>query len=203
MNPLPDQLLAAFRASPLLQRGEGFSLYLQGEKSVGLWYVEEGRLLVSRIAENGRSVVMQILTRGSIAGLGSLISREKEEASCLTQAGCKLRLLASAELMALMQSDTEVCGALLQRLAGELAHLQRWIGNRLLCSNSTRLAKFLLESSQLELAGLTHSNIADRIGVTRESVTRMMGILKSSGALAVVKGQVVVSDRNVLAKMAA
>lgn len=56
-----------------------------------------------------------------------------------------------------------------------------------------RLAKFLLEESQLEdspLLKLTHERIANHMGTAREVVTRMLRYFQSEGIVALTRGTI-------------
>src|ERR1700687_2778374 len=172
---IPHCVLSSLHQSPAVERGARFPLFLQGEKPVGLWMIESGRLLVSRISDRGRTVVLDILEAGDLAGLAAIVSDLPYEISAETAEPCRLRLLPRADFVHILETDAESSVAVAWLLASELAAAHRWSGNvMLLGSNSARLANVLLQSTRGELADLTHDDLANRIGISRECVTRLL-----------------------------
>lgn len=201
---IPRCVLHALHQSPAVERGEHFTLFLQGEKPLGLWMVESGRLLVSRISGQGRSVVLDMLEAGDLAGLAATVGDQPHETSAETAEPCRLRLLPRSDFLRILQTDVESSIAIARLLATELAASHRWIGDTmLLSSNSARLATLLLHSSQSDIAALTHDALANRIGVSRESVTRLVNSFRARGALAPERGPLMVRSRSILERLAA
>ena len=201
---IPHCVLSSLHQSPAVERGARFPLFLQGEKPVGLWMIESGRLLVSRISDRGRTVVLDILEAGDLAGLAAIVSDLPYEISAETAEPCRLRLLPRADFVHILETDAESSVAVAWLLASELAAAHRWIGNvMLLGSNSARLANVLLQSTRGELADLTHDDLANRIGISRECVTRLLQNFKSAGALVARRGPLLVRDRAILKSLAA
>ena len=68
-----------------------------------------------------------------------------------------------------------------------------------------RLAKFLLEESQLEdtrVLKITHEKIANHMGTAREVVTRMLRYFQNEGMVRLTRGTVELSDSKRLRKLA-
>ncbi len=201
---IPHCLLNALYQSPAVDRGDGFTVFLQGEKPLGLWMLESGRLLISRVSGRGRTVVLDILEAGDLVGLAATVGDRPYETSAQTAEPCRLRLLSRGEFMRILHSDAESAAAIACVLAGEIASAHRWIGNTMLLrSSSEKLANLLLSSSRDELARLTHLELADRIGISRECVTRLLQVFKSRGAVAREPGPVIVRSRSILKSLAA
>jgi CRP/FNR family cyclic AMP-dependent transcriptional regulator len=200
---IPFTVLTAIRQTPAVDRKHHFPVFLQGELPLGLWLLEAGSLLISRLAEGGRTVILEVLEPGDLVGLAATVSGLPYEVGAETAEPCRLRLLPRCEFLKILRCDEESSTAIAWLLSVELAAAHRWIGNTMLTrASSTRLARLILHAAPGELATLTHLNLAERIGVSRECVTRMVQILKSTGALSAERGPLLVLDRKVLRKMA-
>lgn len=199
---MPNNLLQALRESPALERPDNIPVFLQGEMPLGLWMVESGELRVSRINGRGKNVVLEVLEAGDLAGLASAVGDIPYETGTQTCGACRLRLLARVDFRRILRTDPETAAALACILAAEVAAAHRWIGNTTLArSGVARMATFLLQATAPELARLTQTELASRIGVSRETASRMVGDLRDSGALTPCRGPIRVANRNLLERI--
>jgi CRP-like cAMP-binding protein len=201
---MPHNLLSALSQAPAIERKDHIPIFLQGEMPLGLWLLEAGELRISRISSRGRNVVLEILEPGDLAGLASAVGDIPYETGSETCGDSRLRLLARADLMRLLQSDPESYAAVASMLAREVAAAHRWIGRTTLTrSGAARIAYFLLNATAPELARLTQTELACRIGISRETVSRIVGDLRKSGALSPQQGAIRVQNREALEQIAA
>ena len=117
-------------------------------------------------------------------------------------------LLDAANLDRVATSDVAVAQAAIRILGRELTHLVRIISVRSLGSMMERLAFDLLERvSDEQLRGgelvcvVTHEQLADSIGSTREVVTRIVGELRRSGIISTSPRRIHVVDPSRLARI--
>jgi len=200
---IPRRMLTALRSAPSVDRTHGFALFLQGETPLGLWMVEAGHLHISRLSHRGKTVVLDVLESGDLAGLASAVSGQPHETSAAAADACRLRLLPRADFLKLLHGDHESSACIASLLAAELAAAHRWIGNTTLArSAAARLAHYLLSCSRADLATFTHFELSLRIGVSREAVTRILRDFKASGALSPLRGSLAVRDRAILERTA-
>jgi len=201
---MPRNLLRALRHAPAVERKDNFPVFLQGEMPLGLWMLEAGELRISRLSSHGRNVVLEILEPGDLAGLASAVGDIPYETGSETSGDSRLRLLARADLMRVLQSDPESYAAVASMLAREVAAAHRWIGRTTLTrSGQARFAHFVLNATAPELARLTQTELARRIGISRETVSRIVGDLRESGVLSPQRGSIRVSDRDALEQIIA
>jgi CRP/FNR family transcriptional regulator len=196
-------MLSALRNAPSVVRSQGFAVFVQGESSLGLWMLESGHVDISRVSGRGKEVVLEVLESGDLIGLGAAVSGYPHETGAETVDDCRLHLLPRADFLKLMRTDAESSAAVASLLATELSAAHRWIGNTALArSTAARLAKFLLNSPRSELAAITHHELAQRIGVSREAVSRILASFRTSGAISPVPGQIALRDRLILQRIA-
>jgi CRP-like cAMP-binding protein len=187
-----------------MERDARVPIFLQGEHPLGLWMIESGELRISRGDGRGRTVMLEVLEAGDLAGLAPTVSGTAHETEARTGHACRLRLLLRTDLLRLMNADKETGAAIATLLAIELATTQRWIGNTVFGrSGAARLAKFVLLSTKPELARLSHTEVAKRVGLSRETVSRLVRDLRQAGALFQQPGPIRVRNRSLLEKITA
>ena len=200
---IPRTMLTALRKAPSVDRSQGFPLFMQGEASLGLWMLEAGHLHILRASGRGKAVVLDVLESGDLAGLGAAVRGCPHETGAETAAACRLRLLPRADFLKVLHGDAESSASIAALLAQELSAAHRWIGNTTLArSSAARLANFLLNSTKAELATITHFELALRIGVSREGVSRILQTFRARGAVSPMYGHIAVKDRELLEEIA-
>ncbi len=162
--------------------------------------VEEGLVRIFVMSPDGRQASIAYLHPGDSYGTPEMLGPPPVvDLQCVTET--TVLLLDAANLDRLAQTDYGIARATMRTLGKEFAHLVRIITVRSLGSMTERLAFDLLEracDAQLREGALvfmvTHEQLADSIGSTREVVTRIIGQLRRAGILATSPGRLVVRD---------
>lgn len=168
----------------------GEPLVRQGEAAVHLFNVTSGSVRVYRLLPDGRRQITGFLFAGDFLGLATGqtydFSAEAIEASTV----CRFR---RAEYRALVRESPELEGALFDRVTHELAAAGEQM---LLLGRKTaqeRIASFLLDlpahdpcrpgpKDHVRLP-MTRAEIADYLGLTIETVSRVLTRLKTTGVI--------------------
>ena len=133
---------------------------------------------------DGREVVLSHLQAGDFFGEMALFGGEGRSASVTATSECELVALARADFLAVLSRDFSLTRKILQTLSTRLRKANDVIESMALLDVGGRLARYLLrladESGQAPVDGYfvvnrpTHQEIANSIGATRETVTRML-----------------------------
>ena len=189
-----QRALEALKYTTVYPRGA--LLFVEGQAPRGVYILCSGRVKLSATSSDARVIITRIARAGEILGLCATLSGEPYEVTAETlepsqvnfvRAGDFTRFLAAnaeASLRAAEQLGRNYSAALEQvRLLG-LSH-----------SAAAKLARFLLEggggqapADRLRLA-LTHEEIGQLIGASRETVTRLFSEFKQENLIQV-KGAV-------------
>ena len=169
--------------------------------------VERGLVRMFVESEDGRQASVAYLHAGDVyAVLDMLGPAGPQHLQALEDSS--VVLLDAANLDRVATSNVAVAQAAIRILGGELTHLVRIISVRSLGSMTERLAFDLLERvSDEQLRGsdlvcaVTHEQLADSIGSTREVVTRIVGDLRRSGIIATSPRRIHVLDPSRLARI--
>ena len=152
--------------------GDLFFVILRGEVKV---FVD---------SPDGREVVLSHLQAGDFFGEMALLESDTRSASVTALSDCELAVVPRAEFFAVLARDFSLTKRILQTLSSRLRKANDVIESMALLDVGGRLARYLLrladETGQPPVEGYfvvtrpTHQEIANSIGATRETVTRML-----------------------------
>lgn len=187
----------AFLGVPLPRRRTGLGLgrwgrhqvlFRQGEASVGLILLLEGRVRVSRMAPDGRRHVLHEEGPGGSLGEVPLFA-EGGMAGTATALEPTSGLTLTPDLVrGLIEGSPELALRLLQRMAGRIRGLADRLEQITTRKVQARLAAFLLQrvgraAGPVFSLGTTHRELADELGSVREVVVRELRALCRGGVL--------------------
>jgi CRP-like cAMP-binding protein len=155
-----------------------------------MYVIRDGRVKVTRLSEDGREKILEFFGEGAFFGEMSLLDRAPRSASVKTLTEVRLLALSRADLLNVLRTNPNVAIAVIQELSRRLreANEQQSSLSFLRVKDRTRgllirLAKEPTQNGRLATPTLTHQQIADMIGTSRETVTRVLKDLKLSGWL--------------------
>lgn len=169
--------------------------------------VESGLIRIFVQSEDGRQASVLYLHPGDVyAEMDILGPMGPQHLQALEDS--TVLLLNADNLGRIATSNVAVAEVAIRILGRELTHLVRIISVRSLGSMTERLAYDLLErasDSQLRrgelICQVTHEQLADSIGSTREVVTRIVGELRRSGVVATSPRRIKVVDPTRLSRI--
>lgn len=166
----------------------GAIIFMEGQPARGVYILCQGRAKLLTTNSDGRTLILKIAQPGEGLGLNSVISGRPYEVTAEILQPAQLVYIAREDFLKFIGEYGEACLHFARHLSRDCHSaydLLRSIG--LAQSVSERLARFLLEWSsngskidgmvRVKLA-LTHEEIAQLIGTTRETVTRTLSELK-------------------------
>jgi CRP/FNR family cyclic AMP-dependent transcriptional regulator len=158
----------------------------KGDESSALYVLEQGRAKVYVADDSGREIVLRELGPGDHFGELALLGGSPRTASVETLTDCEVRLLTGPVFKDFLAKHPEVALGLIRHLVRQVRDLTDTASDLALLSVYGRIAKVLVEQSQDEdgrliTPPLTQQQIADRVGCSREMVSRILGDLKTGG----------------------
>jgi CRP/FNR family transcriptional regulator, cyclic AMP receptor protein len=186
---LPQPALKAFDAIKLTIRyRQDAILFIEKEPPRGVFVLCRGRIKLSVTSSDGKGVILRIVNPGEVLGLHAVVSGEGYEASAQALEPCTVNFIGRNEFMHFLQRNPDA----LLRTAEQLSHSYQIACEQVRSlalghSATEKLAAFLLawaargepiEDGTRVLLTLTHEEIGQMIGLSRETVTRAMGDFK-------------------------
>lgn len=167
--------------------------------------VEEGLVRVFVMSADGRQASFAYVHGGAFYGAPTILGVAMPT-SVQTLTATRMIRLDALHLSALVERDLEVAKALARVMASRIAQAARLIAVRSLGTIRERLAYDLLERAsahQLRLGTssfhVTHEELAESIGSSREVIGRALGKMRRAGVVSAGPGRVQVVDLDGLA----
>jgi len=187
---LPDTALQAFENIKYATAyPQGAVLFVEGQLPRGIFVLCKGSVKLSINSPSGRTVIVKLAEPGEVLGLSATISGKPYEVTAETIDPCQVNFVKRDDFLRFLKDDVEACFKVAQQLSEKYHNACKEAGALGLShSAAEKLAKLLLEWSlkngesiktepRLKLR-LTHEEIAQMIGTSRETVTRLFAELK-------------------------
>lgn len=213
-SDLPRKALDAFEALKSVRLyPKGAVFFLEGQPPLGGYLLCTGRVKVSIASPKRKTRILRIAEPGELLGLSATISGWPHEVSAEALEPCQVDFVKREDFLRYLCQQSEVCLRVVQLLACNLRDTYEQL--RLLSTSRSpaqRLARVLLEwcgehgentphGISLKTV-LTQEETAQLIGVSRETVTRLLGEFKNRKIISLKGSTLLVHNRAALESMA-
>jgi CRP/FNR family transcriptional regulator len=171
-----------------------------------------GKVNLSTTSREGKILILKTADAGEALGLSATVSGAGYESTAETATPCQLNFVDRKHFLDLMQSHSEVGLHAAQCLSRDFQSAYRDIHDLVLTRSSAgKLARLLLSHSAAKAgedvetrihSTMTHEEMAQRIGASRETVTRLLSNLKKKQLIRLDGPTLVIRDRNALQALA-
>ena len=156
-----------------------------------MYVIRQGRANVTKASEDGREKIMNFLEAGSFFGDMALLGDETRSASVKTLEDSVLLALSRRDFIDLLRQSPDLSLAVIAELANRLRETNEQARSLSFQGVEERTRNLFERIARVDetTAGLrmtpavTHQQIADMVGTSRETVTRAIKQLKTSGWL--------------------
>jgi len=191
-KPLEDPL-AHLPCSTIVEYRKGQIIYSQDQPSTTLYLVIDGKVKVSRVADDGHQVVVDIYQADEFFGESAFLNlpHRCEQATALENT--KLMTWTTAEIEDIATKRPRLAVALLQILVQRTVDFTHRIESFSLDNIARRLARSLIRFSErlgvqdqdgsVRMAPFTHELLSQYVGTSREIVTHYMNQFRRQGYL--------------------
>jgi CRP/FNR family transcriptional regulator len=205
-------LLALSEVSHKSTLPAGAILFVEGQSPRGMFILCSGRVNLSTTSREGKILILKTAEAGEALGLSAAISGICYETTAETATPCQLNFVDRKHLLELMEARSEVGLRAAQCLSRDSHSAYRDIHDLVLTRSSAgKLARLLLSQSSAQEAGdsptrvqyfMTHEEMAQRIGSSRETVTRLLSDLRRKRLIHLEGPTLVIRDRQALEALA-
>lgn len=198
-----DEVRGLFRERPL---SSGEIAFMEGEPSVGIFFVKTGRMKIFKTSPEGREQVLRIMNPGDSFNDVPAFDDGPNAASAQAMQASVVCLLRTPDAVALMQKYPALALGIIRVFASRLRHVTTLVEDLSFRHVTSRLAKVLL--MQVEEAGkgrslhLTQQDLASMVGTAREVVVRSLRSLESQGVIKRERHRLVIVDKEALWRLA-
>lgn len=202
-------------ASHLCTYPDGALLFVEGQAPRGAYVLCSGKVKLTTTSREGKVLILKIAEAGEVLGLSAVISGQPYEISAETDGPCHLNFIQGQTLIERIAQSGELGLHSAQTLSREFQMAYRDIHDLVLSRSSAgKLAKLLLSwtpnrkepghAGEIRVrSSLTHEEMAQMIGASRETVTRLLGDLKKKDLIRLEGSTLVIRNRTALEALAA
>jgi CRP/FNR family cyclic AMP-dependent transcriptional regulator len=190
-------------------------LFMEGDVPRGVHVVLKGHVKLTVSSREGRVLIIRIIDPGEVLGLHNCITGAPYEMTAQTLQPCRVNFVKREDLLRMLRSHPEVCLSATRRLSQTCHDAYSQVGSiKFSHSASEKLARFLLALSAENEAekdssdvlrvemDLTHDEIAQAIGASRETVTRALATFRKKQLANLTRTMLLVKNRAELEKIA-
>ena len=191
-RPIEDPLAHLARTN-VVEYPKGQTIYSQQQPSLAVYLVISGKVKVSRLAGDGRQVVVDIYRPDDLFGEAAFLDSPPRSDQAVAMEDTRLMSWSCAEIEAAIAKRPRLGMALLQILVQRTGDLTRRVESLSVDNIARRLARSLLRFAErlgtqgqdgtVSMPPFTHELLAQYVGTSREIVTHYMSQFRRQGLL--------------------
>ena len=188
---LPEAVMQAFQLIKFtIGYPAGATLFVEGQACRGIYILCRGRVKLTANSEDGQTLILKIAQAGEVLGLSATVSGIPYETTAETGQPCQVDFVKRADFLKFLTEHGDACMHVAIEMSHECQHAYQQLRSFTMSSSAQRIARLILDWSQQDtgLAGvhgikvaLTHDEIAQIIGMSRETVTRTLASFRKRG----------------------
>jgi CRP/FNR family transcriptional regulator len=190
---------------------KGAMLFIEGQQPRGVFVLCAGKVKLSTTSRDGKTIITKISDSGDVLGLNAVVSGRPYEVTAEMMEPGQANFVPRDSLMQMLKDHPEVAMRVAQQLSRNYYTAYEEIRTLgLAASPSEKFAKLLLAwssksasddgSAQVKLT-LTHEEVAEMIGTTRETVSRLFSEFKKKQLMQLKGATLVIRSRMALERI--
>lgn len=206
LPPKAVQALNAIKYSTVYPKDA--QLFVEGQSPRGIFILCSGRVKLSIGSSDGRMLILKIVEPGEVLGLSATVSGKPYELTAETMAPSQVNFVKRDDFLRYLREHNEVCLRVAEQLSDKYNTVCREIRSLGLShSAAEKLARLLLDWAEKQRhkqqpdrikLTLTQEQIAQLIGTSRETVTRLFTDFKKRQFIHVKGSTLVIRNRAAL-----
>ncbi|MGK7926806.1 MAG: global nitrogen regulator NtcA [Spirulina sp.] len=192
---------------PIVESCErGKTIFFPGDPAERVYFLLKGAVKLSRVYEAGEEITVALLRENSVFGVLSLIVGQRSDRFYHAVAFTPVELLSAPieQVQKALAANPELAMLMLQGLSSRILQTEMMIETLAHRDMGSRLVSFLLilcrdfgvpttDGIRIDLK-LSHQAIAEAIGSTRVTVTRLLGDLRQEAMISIHKKKITVHN---------
>lgn len=207
----PDALAGLDAISSSATYPRGAILFVEGQAPRGVFVICSGRVKLTASSADGKALILRIAEPGEVVGLPGTISGKPYEATAEALEPIQANFLSREPFLNFLRAHGDAALKIAEILSNICHTTYQEVRNLgLSASAAEKVARFLLnltpekepKTGQIRAKlTLTHEEIAEMIGSSRETVTRVFASFKRQRLVEVHGSTLVIIDKGALQKL--
>ena len=168
---------------------KGQVVFSQGDPADAIFHIQQGKLKITVVSQQGKEAVIAISTVGDFVGESCLAGQVKRMSTATAMTDCAALRLEKAEMIHLLRDEPVFSELFLHYLLSRNIRIQEDLVDQLFNSSEKRLARVLLllanfgkeDKPEPVIAKISQETLAEIIGTTRARVNFFMNRFRKLG----------------------
>lgn len=186
---------------------KGQYLFFQGDPGDAAYLVYQGIITILFSTPDGRELVINEMHPGECFGELALLLEEPRSAGAVAREDSQIVWIPRKEFLAQVDAEPILMRTLLQSIASRLVNSGERESALAFLHSPARIAQFLVqraaeEGDQCDLVTLSQEELAQYIGVTRQTVAKILGDWRRNGWIITGRGKIMLVDIDAIQRLA-
>lgn len=177
--------------SRMVNKPKGEFIYLPGDPATSVYVLKEGRVKISLLSESGKEIGIDIIEPGEVFGELALVDDSPRKSLAQALEDVLLCIFDKRDFEMMLQSRPQLAVRVAKFIGWRRRRLEKKLVDLLYKDVTTRIAELLLEFAREQgradrsevLIPLTHQDIADLVGASRQTTTSVLNDLERLGVI--------------------
>ena len=201
------ELSALERITMLTPCPPGRILYRPGDAGTSLFLLNTGSVQLYHLSTDGRKLITATLSSGDCFGVLPFSGQSMQTSFAEAVESSQVGVIAGQDIEHLLAQRPALALAFLKLLGRRLGQCEAQLVATTFKSTSARLATLLLQLAEQQndssvVEGLSHEELAERLGVYRETVSTALRELREAGVITLGRKHITISQRTRLEELA-
>ncbi|WP_058486620.1 Crp/Fnr family transcriptional regulator [Defluviitalea phaphyphila] len=199
-----DQLIKISNLEIKKEYKKGEKIFLEGEKGKAFYYIQSGKIKMYKTSFDGREIILNIFGKGDIIAEVTMFNDMEYPATAEVIEDAIVGMIYNKDIEKMVLENRELSLQIIKELSRRLYHSQANVKEMALHDSYIRTIKVLIKLAkqygkntskgiELEL-GMTRQDIANIVGTTRETSSRIMSQLKKKNYIDVDGKTIIIKD---------
>jgi CRP/FNR family transcriptional regulator, cyclic AMP receptor protein len=190
----------------------GATIFEKGSPGDSMMVVLSGRVRISNVLPQGKEAILNTLEPGDVLGEIALLDNKPRSADAIAIEPCELFVFRRRELTPFLETHPAVTLRLVELLCERLRRLTDILEEVMFLNAVPRIARFLMRFAEEHgtrrgaavSLGLRvpQGEVGSHVGLSRESVNRVLQHFRENGVLEIDKGCITIRDQDRLRALA-
>ena len=189
-------------ASRLRKVSKGQVIFFQGDSGEAVYLVRSGSIAIQLVHPDGREMIINEINAGELFGELAVLAQRPRSTNAMALKLSELMVIPGAIFLDVLQSDGIFARRMLDLLAYRLSASTLRESSMIFLDAQARLALILLKLDQQQpeedLVTISQGELAQRTGLTRQTVAKILGRWRRAGWLITGRGRIMLLNREML-----
>ena len=209
---LPKSVMEVFQSLKFtIVHPAGATLFVEGQVCRGIYMLCKGRVKLSASSRDGQTLILKVAQAGEVLGLSATVLGIPHETTAETGQPCQLNFVKRDDFLKFLAEHGEACMHAAKQMSHDCQHAYQQLRSFTMSSASERIARLILEWSQEDSGiaiargikvALTHDEIGQIIGMSRETVTRTLATFRKQHIAALQGSTLLIQNISAIHKLA-